>query len=755
MEATVTDTALTNDHLRLSLRRDGEAVDGYSLDVQHDGSWISLGIGRFGRLVYKDTAGERQESVIRYTEVEADDREIRLSAEWADGDGVVWSLQQRFELLPDARQVLAACSATPAEGRQVLHWSGPTLLVGEGSFGASKTDAIFPGLEYLLDDEPSSSTAFAAEKYAARYVPHPYKITVPLMAVSHDGVAVGLMWDPNQAYGSAWRHPAAVFASPNRLEGGENHLLGLFAPGIPRFLAENTFEAHRPIGAGPDRPLTLEARIVALADATAIDLFKIWVETYGLPELAAPHGYEENVELCVRSYVDVAWDEASEGWHHTLADPWPPRYEHRLIAQLWRYGQWPAGDPALRARAREQVRRGVAKALTLEEAKPELVHGLAVPHLELALHYGLLTKSLEASRRQAQALIESQDADGSWHWQPELMASHSLATDERKQVMGGGDSATGLTADRARYILAWARISGDDAAREAGMRAVTWCNAQRRPEGAQTWELHLHVPDILAAPYLIDINLEAYAATGDPNYLAQADRWAWTGLPFTYLWKAYFRPIMAYGTVPSFGVTFHDAQPWFGVDVHWNGLVYADALLRLAAATGNPLWRQLAKGLIAGGIQQQATSGPWLGMYPDAFSPVTGDEEYTWWLNPNLIGLNTFELAGIPLDVETTTVARNGSTPLRVTSGAKVVEARSANGSLSLLLDYPAGEPSQTIVAGLTPPVGVRIEGSDVSRVDDLDGRDRGWTWLEEFQALVVKAPHTAGGTVNVEVDLA
>ena len=56
-----------------------------------------------------------------------------------------------------------------------------------------------------------------------------------------------------------------------------------------------------------------------------------------------------------------------------------------------------------------------------------------------------------------------------------------------------------------------------------------------------------------------------------------------------------------------------------------------------------------------------------MGMYPDAVSVVRGDEEYTWWLNPNLIGLNTFELAGIPLDVTTTTVSRSGHGPLRIT----------------------------------------------------------------------------------------
>jgi hypothetical protein len=744
--------ALATDHLRVKLLGPADAAEGYAIDVRTGDNWRQVGIGRFGRLVYRTTDGQRRETTIRLArETSAPDR-LDLAATWKDDDGVSWTFRHNLRLTDDPCQLLVSCRADPNAARKVLHWSGPTFLAGEGAFGARKSQAIFPGLEYLLDDEPSSGTAFASERHAARYVPHPYKLAIPMMAVAHDGLAVGLLWDANQDYGRAWRHPAAVFASPNRLEDASNHLLGLFAPGVGRFVEENALEAKEPFGIGPGSPLSLEARLVALTDASAIDVLKVWVETFGLPELPAPHGYAENVELCVRSYLDVAWDETAEAWHHTLADPWGPRFEHRVVAQLWRYGQWPKGDPTLRARAREQVRRGLARALAGQPGASMDAHRAALPHLELALHCGMLPESLTETRRLVGALTDGQDADGSWPWRPELIAAPQYDTEERRRALGGSDSSTGLTADRARHLLVWARITGDLAATEAGLRAVAWCNAQRRPEGAQTWELHLHVPDVLAAPYLVDVNLEALALTGEAGYLEQAERWAWTGLPFTYLWRAYYRPIMAYGTVPVFGVTFHDVQPWFGVDVHWNGLAYADALFRLAAASGEERWRKVALGIVHSGMQQQATAGPWLGMYPDAFSQVRGDEEYTWWLNPNLIGLNTFELAGLPLDVETTTLRQGGGEPVRITSGARVIEARLADGRLQLLLDYPPDEPSQTLIAGFGEPGRVRCEGRELPRVSDLDGASAGWTPLPDFGVVAVKAPHGAGGTASLDL---
>jgi hypothetical protein len=735
---------LANGHLRIQVNQERQGYTGYSLSVRATQHWHKLGTGRFGRLAYLTKDGERRATNVTLSTATLGEDFLRIGGEWTDTDGLSWTLSHEFRLDANPHHVVVTVEAIPSGPIRLLHLSGPTMLAGDGAFGARKTDAIFPGLEYLGPDEPSSSTRFASATYAARWSPHPYKVAIPLMAVSHDGLAVGLLWDPNQVYCSAWRHPTPVFDSPNPGDGADHHLLGLFAPGVPRFVEENATEAVRPFEVGAQVPIRLQARLVALAEATSIDVLKEWVEINGFPEPHPPASYRENVDLCVRSYLDIAWDDVAEGWHHTLADPWGPRYEPRVIAQLWRYGQWDEGQSELQQRARDQVRRGVQRA-RLSGAGPENPQYQAVvPHIALALHYGLLTESLTGTELQVRELITTQAADGSWPWTRELIQHAGYDTDERRTVMGGTDSSTGLTADRAHQVLHWARITGDPVARDAGLRAVAWCNAQTRPEGAQTWELHLHVPDILAVPYLIDCNLDAFALTHDETYLAEADRWAWTGLPFTYLWRAYYRPIMAYCTVPVFGVTFHDVQSWFGVDVHWNGLVYADALLRLAATGGGERWRNLAVGIVACGMHQQPTEGPWLGMYPDAFSLVRGEEEYTWWLNPNLIGLNTFELAGLPLDHEPRLVTRDGGESVHVTSAAEVHHASWQADTLQLTLAYPIGEASRTLIARVDRPAWVRVNDDEVSEAGALDDVETGWQWLPNLGMLIVKAPHTS-----------
>jgi hypothetical protein len=262
------------------------------------------------------------------------------------------------------------------------------------------------------------------------------------------------------------------------------------------------------------------------------------------------------------------------------------------------------------------------------------------------------------------------------------------------------------------------------------------------------------VPDVLAVPYLINLNLGVYELTGEETYLEAANRWAWTGLPFTYLWNGYYRPIMRYGTVPVFGVTFHDVQSWFGVIVQWNGLVYAEALFRLARrlpSDGRLDWRHLAEGITRHGIQEQMTYGPHLGMYPDAFSPVKGDEEYTWWLNPQLVGINSFPLADLPVIPEPA-VLRDGSPAVHVTSGATLLEAeRSPNGSVRLLLQDQPGEVSYTLVTLPDPPAEVACEGAALPAVADVDAVAEGWQWLDAHHVALVKVK-CAKGIVTLSV---
>ena len=93
-------------------------------------------------------------------------------------------------------------SVTMPPDRPVMYWQyrlratgnfcaryvrGPWLRVGEGSFGAAKNDAILPGVEWLMDEEWSSGTDWFKDPWAKRVVPHPNKVAIPFMAMSHDG----------------------------------------------------------------------------------------------------------------------------------------------------------------------------------------------------------------------------------------------------------------------------------------------------------------------------------------------------------------------------------------------------------------------------------------------------------------------------------------------------------------------------------------------------------------------------------------
>jgi hypothetical protein len=199
-----------------------------------------------------------------------------------------------------------------------------------------------------------------------------------------------------------------------------------------------------------------------------------------------------------------------------------------------------------------------------------------------------------------------------------------------------------------------------------------------------------------------------------------------------------------------FGVTFHDVQPWFGVIVQWNGLVYAESLLHLARyrpADGSVNWALLGEALARHAMQEQADSGPHLGMYPDAFSPVKGDEEYTWWLNPQLVGRVTFPLAGLPLGNDPRVLARGGASRLHLTSGATILEARQQEGRLRVLLADDPGEASYTLIASAAAPSKVMVEGAVLPEVSDLDSVDAGWRWLQGHNTALLKLTARQGVT--------
>jgi hypothetical protein len=450
--------------------------------------------------------------------------------------------------------------------------------------------------------------------------------------------------------------------------------------------------------------------------------------SYESQAISPPRSWQEALDLCLRSYAAQCWDAEAEGWHHTLADPWGPRYEPGVALQLWQASRrrLPAAPHHAREIVHAAVRRGTARG-----------SGEPVPHLDLAFCYGGLEAALRATRQALADLIARQRPDGGFPFVP---------LEDRQQNLGQrGDTASGITGEAATRLLRFARMTGDGAARDAGIRAMDYLRTQPRPEGAQTWELQVHVPDILAAAYGVAASVEAYLLTDDDAYLDEAERWAFAALPFIYLWNPLFRPIMRYGTVPVFGATYFDAQAWFGVLVQWNGLVYARALLNLAALRPYARWRAVAEGVITCGVQQQMPDGPLVGMYPDAFSVIRGDEEYTWWLTPTLLGQPLLALLGQPVEPYTLigraaggrryhVTAADPLAGLTVTGDSLAVTLRAVDDAGCILLGGPGMEATRAIT----------VDGDAVPEVEDLDAAVAGYRRLPDGGYLLVK-PGRAG----------
>jgi hypothetical protein len=120
--------------------------------------------------------------------------------------------------------------------------------------------------------------------------------------------------------------------------------------------------------------------------------------------------------------------------------------------------------------------------------------------------------------------------------------------------------------------------------------------------------------------------------------------------------------------------------------------------------------------------------GPLAGMYPDAYSVVKGDEEYTWWLAPTLLGQALFALQEHPVEPHTLIAGRPGGrryhltaadplADLSVADHAVDVTVHAADAAGCLLLAGPEAEALEVVL----------VNGHALPRVPDLDAVAAGW----------------------------
>ncbi len=699
-----------------------------------------------GEIRYLDAEGEEQRTLLYATGGSFDDDRLVFEATYTDEDGTTWTCRVTFTLENEAPWFRASYEIAADHSVSLLAWTGPEYLAGESSFGDVRETGMFPGLEFLMDEEQSSGTDFVDPPASVRYVPHPNKVTIPLMSVSQNGFTTGLIWDPLQRWDGSHDTPAALYASPNTWQHQANHLMRLFVPGASSGLRENEDQLREPYQLEAEQPLRLDARLfVAPADdlLAPLDVYFMGNSLPQLPEM--PFTYAEAISLSLESYTDTTWAPNTRGWHYTLADPWGPGSNPAIALHLWLATLEEGVQAGTVTRYRELI--SASQALSPAGGQPNTWFYEPT----LAMHLATEQPGPGAIKELMLSKVSGQAADGSWPFTPINRSGRPFGE--------AGNTSSGWVATFAFPILYAARITGDRTLAESGMRALAYLEEQPlRPEGAQTWELSLQVPDILGSAWAVQAFVEGYRLTGETRYLEQAQRWAYSGLPFVYLWNAPDRELMAYATIPVFGASNY-TFPWFGKPVMWNGLDYAIGLQGLAQELDREGmsqlldWRRIAEGITIASMQMQATEGPFKGMYPDAWDVVQGEEAYSWWLAPTYLLHNILLLqdeAGAKVHTFALPYREDG---IRLSTVAEVMETSVADGVMRVKLSYHANDATTLLIAPLRrAPEHVYIDGEEVSQYGDWEAPAGAWYFRQGM--LSVRVPFATAKEAVVEITL-
>jgi|GEM_PF-6193742 len=326
----------------------------------------------------------------------------------------------------------------------------------------------------------------------------------------------------------------------------------------------------------------------------------------------------ETLELISRS-----WSPSLIGFHHQHYRIWKEVYfDARLASTLL---EWGLG---------EGIRNGLDHHLA--SGAWRCLSGRLATRLGCQHQWGAW------KRDELRQHLASQRADGSLPYEPP----------DGKLERAQPTVAPGQMAARLLEVVDYATATGDRSFDPQLARALDFLGRiPRLPRGGQTWEIDPHVPDLLASALLSRAFVRAAVLLGDETLLAAAEEWALTSLPFLVLRQDPDRPIMAYATLPAFGVTRDatggeewlgipsgDRQAWWGIACPWVGLELAQSLLELDQLRRDGSLVAVAEGVVATVDQMRARDADVPRRIPDAFNLVDQREEYPMWLVPrNLV----------------------------------------------------------------------------------------------------------------------
>ncbi len=641
------------------------------------------------------------------------ERGFRVTCRIRDDNGAQWNLTREFAVADGA--LIATTTLQVDEEREMAHLPWLTLFAGIGTFGASKHQALLPGVEYL-EDEPSSNEKEIKGAAANRRLVERFMLCYPMMAVTAENRWFSMAW------GDTMPEPSPVFDSPDRIFNSGGHLMGLWAPAVGKDRLQGESAVYGTVRLEADRPYTCTVTLRGGRGATVAGVIEEYVQRNALPELPlfAP-GFDGAVELLAHGWLESA---ARDGlrWRHAV---FGKRFPPSLAPDVPAYLLWLAANTrntALKSRLEETAKLAVAEL----PAGHQGVGG--VSHVKLpagALLYGDLKALVSQAAGRVRGRAASLAANGGYAVYKPAEGKPDYASTL------GSDHCNGFTAMTAERMLQDATLTGDRAAIAAALQALdrmTELYAGGVPRGAQPWEMPLHTPDIMASAGMVRCYVLGYLLSGNADYLDQARYWAWTGVSMVYLAPPTEGAIGIYATIGVMGATDWVAPNWIGQPVQWCGLVYRSALEELARVDGQlgDTWRRIARGITIAGMQMTwpaddpENRG---GLLPD-YLVLKPQERDGPAINPGTVQANLGEAFG-RTPMYTLTRLSNG---MLAHAPGDLKEEHADNGEIRLTIDaWPETEYRVLLTQAAAAPGAVRWNGKEMKG-----------DYLQEAKALIL-----------------
>ena len=641
-----------------------------------------------------------------------------------DPSGRVWRWARAFFSRDGKLEVLSHVMVDrPAS---VYHVPYLTLFVDRAS-GGHKRQALLPGVEYLAD-EPSSNEKEVRGPQANRLMPAAHKLCYPMMVLADESHWFAIDWSrsdqsfqppiPNYHLPTATHHlPTSiyqlltpVFDTPDRQFHSGGHLFALWGPGVGRAREESDTSLFAAV------PFTQGAVLVDVATGVGGDVTDALAARLPLAKLPPTPALDaaKSCDVLARGWLDSAIREGT-GCRHALGHWEPNQVSDAPALMLWLASATPDAKAAerLRTAAGEMIaalpegsaeRRGWGRSVShVNRPAAPLVFGDPIAY---AVSAGGTAKG-----------IARQLADGRRIWHKPAGAKHDYG-----ETLGA-DHCNGLTAMSASGMLGCALWTGDEvliAEVLAVLDKFTETYGNDVPRGAQPWEMPLHTPDILASGHLVACYVRGYLLSGNPRYLERARYWARTGMAMVYFVDPPTdapNPIGRYATIGVIGATNWSVPNWIGLPVQWCGLVYSAALSDLADvetdAASAALWRHLARGIAASGVDQSflPSDGEKVGLLPDSFrlvEQVRRDPP----INPGTVQENVSNFVGLPY-YRVVRAVPDGKTLVHVPGRVTPMKPKAGELARVEIAAWPKA-PYKVFFSRVKRPSAVKVDGRDV-----------------------------------------